>query len=367
MPRVTFNNRHSPFYQAIQKAASEYFKSHQLKPTGNWILYRKALFLVTLALFLYIFLLTGNYNSLTGIILSVVLGLTLSGIATNVMHDACHGSFSSKKWINELTGLSMNALGSNAFLWKVKHNIIHHTYTNITGVDSDIENWPVLRQTPAQKCLPIHRYQYFYMFFLYAITTLHWMVADDFEKYFTRRFASTPIRHISLQVHLVFWLSKLLYVFFYIALPIYLLGWQTWLTGFIIMHLTMGLLLTTVFQLAHLVEKTTFENGEPGRKIEEEWAIHELRTTANFAIDNRIITWYLGGLNYQVEHHLFSRVSHIHYPALSKIIQHECEKFGLTYNNYKTVQEAVVSHISLMKKLGRNNSANEIPINTMHT
>jgi linoleoyl-CoA desaturase len=272
----------------------------------------------------------------------------------NVMHDACHGSFSERRWINTLTGLTMNALGSNAFLWKIKHNIIHHTYTNIATVDSDIENWPLLRQTPVQKSFRMHRYQHLYMFILYAVSTLHWMLVFDFEKYFTRRFASTPIRKISLTEHLIFWISKLLYVTFYIAIPTILLGWTAWLIGFIIVHITMGIVLITIFQLAHLVEKTRFENGECGKSIDYEWAIHELRTTADFATGNKILNWYLGGLNFQVEHHLFPRVCHIHYPQINKIVKRQCIRFGIIYNSYPTLREAILSHVRLMRKLGQN-------------
>jgi linoleoyl-CoA desaturase len=353
MPRITFNNKDRRFHEAVQKQVSEYFVKNRLKPTGNRKLYAKGMILLLLAPVIYIFLLSGSYNAFVGVVLCVAFGLTLAGIAMNVMHDACHGSFAERKWINTLLGLSMNALGSNAFLWKIKHNIIHHTYTNVAEVDSDIENWPLLKQTPVQKCLGFHCYQHVYMFPLYAVTTIHWMLYFDFEKYFSRRFASTPIRYIGLKEHLVFWISKILYAVFYMALPIYFLGWQSWLIGFIIMHITMGTILTVTFQLAHLVEQIAFENGEHEKLIDTEWAVHELRTTANFAANNKLLTWYLGGLNFQIEHHLFPRVSHIHYPALSKIIQQQCTAFDLPYNTYPTLQEALGSHVRLMKKLGK--------------
>ena len=355
MPRINFNNKNPRFYKSLQKEVEAYFRLKNLKPTGNIELYFKAFLFISFAFTSYIFLLFGNYNAGIGIVLCIIMGLTLAGIAMNVMHDACHGSFSQRKWINTLTGLTMNALGSNAFLWKIKHNIIHHTYTNIATVDSDIENWPLLRQTPVQKCLRIHRYQHLYMFLLYAVTTLHWMLIFDFEKYFTRRFASTMVRNISLTEHVLFWLSKILYVTFYIAIPITLLGWQAWLIGFLIVHTSMGVVLTTIFQLAHLVEKTTIENGESQKLIDREWAIHELMTTADFATGNKVLNWYLGGLNFQVEHHLFPRISHIHYPALNSIVKRECSRFGISYHCYDTLREAIFSHVRLMKKLGQNN------------
>lgn len=354
MTKVIFNNKHHVFQQAIKTKAAAYFAENEIKPTGNWKLYSKALILIFSAVAIYVFLLMGRYNAATGILLSIALGFCLCGIAMNVMHDANHGSFSSKKWVNNLMGLTMNALGSNAFLWKIKHNILHHTYTNIDGLDNDIIHSPALRQTPTQPWFPIHRYQHIYMYFLYAISTLHWMLLGDFQKYFTKQFIGMPIRKITGKEHVIFWLSKILYVVFYIYLPVYFTGWLAWLIGFLIIHFVLGLFLTIIFQLAHMVEKATFDSAGTGKKIiDSEWVIHEVKTTANFATKNKALTWFAGGLNFQVEHHLFPHISHVHYPALSKIIQEQCRLFKLPYNCYATLTEAIVSHTRLMKQLGK--------------
>ena len=154
--------------------------------------------------------------------------------------------------------------------------------------------------------------------------------------------------------HILFWASKLLYAFFYIAVAIYFLGWRPWLAGFLISHLTMGVTLTVVFQLAHMVEKTTFALAEETPKvIDSEWAIHEIKTTANFATGSRIVSWLVGGLNFQIEHHLFPQISHVHYFAISKIVREQCELFGLPYNCYRSTWQALYSHVRLMKRLGR--------------
>lgn len=255
-----------------------------------------------------------------------------------------------------MMGLTMNALGSNAFIWKVKHNIIHHTYTNIDKIDDDIANGPLLRQCTTQKWMPIHRFQFLYMFVLYGVSTLSWALGTDFARYFRKRIHNTRIKRIDVKQHVIFWASKLLYAFFYALLPIYVLGWQPWLIGFLIIHITMGLSLSVVFQLAHIVEKTTFDVADGTHKvIRSEWAVHEIRTTANFAPENRIISWLVGGLNFQIEHHLFPQVSHIHYSALSKIVRQQCELFGLPYNYYPTVGQALFSHVRLMRRLGDKN------------
>lgn len=270
------------------------------------------------------------------------------------MHDACHGSYSSKKWLNETLGLTLNALGGNAFIWKFKHNIIHHTYTNVDGIDDDIAKSPIMRQCTTQKWVPLHRIQHIYVVLVYAISSFAWVFIMDFTKYFKRRIFRTELQKMNNHEHMMFWLSKVLYVVFYVALPVFAVGWQAWAIGFACMHVSMGLTLALVFQLAHVVEHAEFEVVEQDDKIiESEWAIHQLKTTANFAPRNKIISWFVGGLNYQVEHHLFPRISHIHYPRISKIVASTCSKYHLPYNVYTTMTGAVASHFRMMKNLGK--------------
>lgn len=353
MAKITFDNKNQLFFQSVKKSVDSYFKNSSIQKTGNWKLHLKAAVLIPAALIIYAYLLLGPYTWPVGILLSMLLGVAMVCIAFNVMHDACHGSYSAKKWVNEFMGLSMNALGSNAFIWKIKHNIIHHTYTNIDGIDDDIANGPWLRQCDTQKWMPIHRFQFLYMFFLYSISTIIWMWGTDFLRYFSKKVHNTAISKIGWKEHVIFWFSKALYVLFYVALPIFFLGWQPWLIGFLIIHMTMGLSLSVVFQLAHVVEKTSFDAvADNKRIIESEWAVHELKTTANFASQNKIICWLVGGLNFQIEHHLFPHISHIHYPAVSRIVRQQCEKFGLPYNYYPTMRQAIFSHVRLMKHLG---------------
>ena len=354
MPKVSFNSRNTEFYTELKRNVDKYFVDNKVKKTGNWKLYVKAASLVPAAIALYIILLSVNFPPLAGMFLSALLGFVLASIGFNIMHDACHGSYSSKKWLNETLGLTLNALGGNAFIWKFKHNIIHHTYTNVDGIDDDIAKSPIMRQCSTQKWVPLHRIQHIYVVLVYAISSFAWVFIMDFTKYFKRRIFRTELQKMNNHDHLMFWLSKVLYVFFYIALPVLAVGWKAWAIGFTFMHVSMGLTLALVFQLAHVVEHTEFEIVEQDDKIiENEWAIHQLKTTANFAPRNRIISWFVGGLNYQVEHHLFPRISHIHYPRISKIVASTCSKYHLPYNVYSTMTGAVISHFRMMKNLGK--------------
>lgn len=355
MAKLTFNKQNDLFFKSVKQAVDEYFVQNGIKKTGNIQLYMKVIILFPLAIAVYLFLLFGSYSTLGGIATSIFFGIVLSAIAFNVMHDACHGSFSSRKWVNETMGLTMNALGSVAYFWKIKHNILHHTYTNVDGIDEDIAKSPILRMCPTQKWFPAHKAQYIYMFFLYTITTFAWLMIFDFVRFFSYKNNTNAINKIPFKEKIIFWITKVLYLVFYLAIPIAIVGIKASLIGFMFMHITMGIILAIVFMLAHVVEKTSFEiAGEEPKMIEAQWAVHQVMTTANFAPKSRIINWFVGGLNFQVEHHLFPRISHIHYPKISKIVKQQCMLFDLPYHSYSTMSGAVASHIRLMKKLGYN-------------
>ncbi len=355
MAKITFNNKDSVFFTALKSDVDQYFKANNLKKTGNWNLYIKTLVLIPLAITLYLYLLFGNGPAVVSLFACAILGFTFASIGFNVMHDACHGSFSSKKWVNEIMSLTLNALGGNAFIWKFKHNIIHHTYTNVDGIDDDIAKSPLMRQCASQPWVPAHRYQHIYVILVYAISSFAWVFLMDFNKYLNKRVYKTAMTRITPMDHFVFWLSKALYVVFYVVIPIQLLGASNWAIGFTVMHITMGLTLALVFQLAHVVEGASFEfAGSTDRCIENEWAIHQIKTTADFSAKNKLVSWLVGGLNFQIEHHLFPRISHVHYPAISELVKKNCEKFNLEYNYFPTVSSAIASHFRMMKELGQN-------------
>jgi linoleoyl-CoA desaturase len=352
--KVTFNNRNKVFFNALKEEVDAYFERNGLKKTGNWRLYGKTMVLIPAAIMTYLALMFVDMHWALSSLLWFVFGLNMAAIGFNVMHDACHGSFSTRNWVNELFGLTNNILGGNAFLWKLKHNIIHHTYTNVDGVDDDINNMPFMRQCSSQPWKPMHRFQSIYMFLLYGFTSL-FMFFMDYIKYFSKKVYTTPLKKMDFKEHVIFWFGKLFFIVVYIIIPIVLLGWKAWLVGFLISQFTLGMTLAVVFQLAHVVEHAEFEAaGADPVKIENEWAIHQVKTTANFAFSNKIVTWFVGGLNYQIEHHLFPRISHIHYPAISKIVRETCEKFDLNYIYFPTTRAAIASHVRFMHQMGRN-------------
>jgi linoleoyl-CoA desaturase len=355
MAKITFSNRNNEFYQSLKTAVDEYFEEKQVKKTGDWRLYTKTITLVGSAIAGYCFLMLANLTAVPALLICAILGYVFACIGFAVMHDANHGSYSTKPWLNDMLGLSANALGASSFFWKQKHNIIHHTYTNVDGIDDDIAKSPIIRQCESQKWVPAHKVQHLYLLPVYALSSIFWIFFMDFTKYFTRKIYTTDAWQLSVKNKAIFWLTKAGYLTFYIVLPIIKWGFLPWLGGFLLLHAVMGLTLSIVFQLAHVVENTEFEHValEETKHVESAWAVHELKTTSNFAMGSKVISWFVGGLNFQIEHHLFPKVSHVHYPAISKIVMQKCAEFNLPYNQYKTMAQAVASHFRVMKYLGK--------------
>lgn len=354
MATPKFSNVPHSFHSELKKRIANYFEEVGTSPTGNYKLFLKAVILMVLFVFIYIHLVFFTPSVFFAIAECVLLGGVVAAIGFNVMHDGAHGSFSKYKWLNSVAAFSLNILGGNSFMWNMKHNVIHHAYTNIDGIDDDIDIQPWMRMSSTQKKYRLHRYQHIYFWVLYSLLYLFWIFVLDYQKYFRSKVGTMPLKKMTISDHLVFWGFKLFHLFLFIGLPIYMIGFVDWLIGFTIFTCVAGLVLSLVFQLAHTVEHTAFPvpNEETG-KLEDEWALHQLKTTANFATNNKLVSWLVGGLNFQIEHHLFPKISHIHYPAISKIIRQACKEYGIAYIEYSKVWYAVASHVAFLRQMGR--------------
>lgn len=353
MTRISFSNNNPSFSIQLRKKVDEYFTSKNIAFTGNSRLYVKTAVLLLLAASLYTLLVFVNLPVWLSIILCVVLGFNLAGIGFNVMHDGAHGSYSQKRWVNEAMAYSLNLLGGCSYLWKIKHNVNHHSFTNIEGMDDDIDIQPWIRTNENQPKKWYHRYQHVYWAFLYGLAYISWVFVKDFKKYFSGKIATTTYKKMSTNDHLIFWASKLVYIAIFIALPVIRLGVIETLIGYSIMAFVCGFVLSVIFQLAHVVEGSDFPlPAEESNRVEQDWTIHQLATTANFATRNKLISWFAGGLNFQVEHHLFPRISHIHYPEINKVVKEVCSEFNIRYMEHKCIFSALRSHVSYLKAVG---------------
>jgi linoleoyl-CoA desaturase len=350
-----FQHSTTGFHQELKQRIAQYFESKHTVSTGNWKLFSKAIFLVLAYIALYVHLVFFTPESgWLALAECILFGLFTAGIGFNVMHDGGHGSFSRWKIVNNIAAMSGNIVGASTLMWKVKHNIIHHTYTNIDGIDDDIEIQPYIRMCPTQKRRALHKIQHVYVWFLYAALHLFWIFFTDYKKYFTRRIGTVALPKFTLKEHLQFWVAKVGYFIAIVVIPIYMVGVLYWMIGFLSASLVTGFVISVVFQLAHTVEHTAFPTPEvDSNKIENEWAIHQLQTTANFATKNRLISWLVGGLNFQIEHHLFPRISHVHYPAISRIIKQTCMEYGIVYHEFPRMRQAIRSHAAYLRRMGQ--------------
>lgn len=288
--------------------------------------------------------------------LAMSQGLSIAAIGMSVQHDANHGGYSSRPWVNRALGFTMDLMGVCGFFWRQKHNIIHHTYTNIQGIDFDLDFGTLARLSPEQPRLRHHRYQQYYLWFLYGFLLPKWVFHDDFVLLRDRRAGPHPFAPMSTFEVALFYIWKVVFVAWSLVIPaLFHPIWQVLLFHLIAVF-TLGVTLSTVFQLAHCLEEAEFPPPpQDARAVHEDWGAHQVETTVDFAQEYKGLTWFLGGLNYQVEHHLFPKVCHLHYPALSQIVRSTAEKHGVRYRCHTTLWQALVSHFRHLKKLGASN------------
>ncbi|MEO1051379.1 MAG: acyl-CoA desaturase [Bacteroidota bacterium] len=354
---VRFNGRNqSGFYADAKKEVENYFKSNKIGKNANMAMVLKTTFFLTMLVLLYVLVVFGNFSLGITLFLAILLGMTQSFIGFNICHDAIHGSFSSKRKTNKILSMVFNLIGANPYVWDVCHNKVHHTFTNIPGHDEDLDIAPgLVRLSPMEDYKPVMRYQHVYAFFLYGLASLSWVFRKDYVKFFQKKIGETdnsnhpPIEYFNLFFY------KALYYAIYIVVPLIVMDitWWQFLIGFVLMHLAEGFVLGLVFQLAHVVEGIEFpEPNEEGR-LEDSWAVHQMQTTANFSRKSPVATFLCGGLNYQIEHHLFPNICHIHYPEISKIIESKAHQYGIPYHCNDTFILALQSHYKMLKKFGR--------------
>lgn len=355
MLKFTFDNSQSAFFKTLKEKVDRHFAETKVDPAGNERLYIKGAIQITTAAALYVVLVFFTPPVFISILLCVLLGFNLGVIGFNVMHEGGHQSFSRYPWINRVSAYSLNMLGGISYFWKIKHNINHHTFTNVDGMDSDIDAKPFMRMHKEQPRYWFHRFQHIYWVVLYGISYLAWVFYEDFQKYFSGRYsASAPPKKLAPKEHFIFWFTKIAFVCLYILLPIFMVGLWPALIGFFLITFITGLSISIVFQLAHVVEHT--QSHSPHNQLElgkQEWALHQLHSTANFATGSKSLHWLLGGLNFQIEHHLFPRISHVHYPQVSRFVKEACRESNIAYIEYTSMLQAIGSHLMHLKRLGR--------------
>lgn len=337
----------------LRKRVQAYFEENNIKQTGGSKIITKALTLLIVLTITYLHLMIAQPVWWLALLECALIGLLIAGIGFNIMHDGGHGSFSESKFINKIASYTASMLGVSQFMWNMKHNIIHHTYTNVDGIDDDIEIGMLMKMAPTQEKRSFHKYQHIYFVPLYSLMYYFWTFYSDYKKYFSQSIGMFPLKKMSIMDHIQFWAVKIWHAAVFLAIPIYVWGFWNWLIGYSVASLLGGFVLSIVFQLAHTVEDAAFPLvDQETNKLPDEFAAHQIKTTANFATHNKLVSWYVGGLNFQVEHHLFPKISHVHYPAINKIVKEVCEEHKIDYIEYPTVVKAIGAHVKFLKRMG---------------
>lgn len=353
--KFTSKDKHEQqFVVTLRKKVNSYFKENNISPKADTRMVIKTVLLILMYLTPFVLILVFPMSVWLALACVVVMGIGVAGVGMGVMHDACHGAYSKKHWVNNLLSGTLYLLGSNVLNWKIQHNVLHHTYTNISGLDEDIDSKGPIRLSEHVPLKAFHKYQFLYVFFFYGLMTLV-MLTNDFSRlYKYSQLGLLKSQNKKLRKEFLKMLfRKVVYLSVIFGLPLWLTPFSFWqiFIGFIIMHWVASIILSFVFQMAHVVEGA--EQPEKENNMQTDWFVHQLNTTSDFARNNRLLSWYVGGLNFQIEHHLFPNICHIHYKKIAPIVEQTALEFGFTYNLKPSFRSALLSHFQRLKELGR--------------
>ena len=357
MINIRYNSSNDKlFVKELNARVDNYFSERNLNKRGNQNMFVKTILVLTYFAVIYFFILFGGVNNL--IILGILwafLGIGQALLGMTVMHDKVHGAYTSNKWMNLLLEIPITAIGVDSFIWSIEHNFIHHNFTNIEGVDQDIHPRYLFRFSKHQPKKYFHRFQYIYASFFYSLLIFEWVTYKDFvkiRKYYKEGIVNSK-KELWYRVLLIFF-KKLVFFTLYLVIPMVMLS-QSWALASIMLLIKLvvaGFVMTIVFQTAHVVPNCEFVYPS-SEEIRTSWHRHQLNTTANFAQKNKIVTYLLGGLNFQIEHHLFPSICHVYYPEISKILKETAVEFNLPYHENNSIWSTIALHYSMLKKLGR--------------
>jgi linoleoyl-CoA desaturase len=362
MRNITFAKDHNAeFYRTLQTRVRSYFKDNNISKYGDWTMVLKTVIIMSAHILPFLaitFLITNPWLS---VLAWFAMGFSMAGIGFSIMHDANHGSYTPYDKLNKTLGFVLNYIGGSSKNWRIQHNILHHTYTNILGMDEDISPGDTLRFSPHAERKAHHKYQHYYAWFLYMLMTILWITTKDIKGAFRyHKMGLTKTQNKSFAVYLSIIIgSKIVYYSTFLVLPLVYapVAWYVVVIGFAVMHFTCGLILALVFQPAHVVPSSPYCLPDDSGNVEADWAVNQLYNTANFATKAKLLSWYVGGLNFQVEHHLFPNICHIHYKKLAKIVEETATEFNLPYFNMRTFKDAIVEHKNMLRDLGRYDDA----------
>jgi linoleoyl-CoA desaturase len=288
-----------------------------------------------------------------GALAFIALGLTV--VAFSVQHDANHGAYFSNRRYNHLLGWSADCLLCiSSYAWRVKHNVAHHTYTNVFGYDDDVSQAPIAAFSPGEPPRLWHRYQHIYIWPLYGLMGARWQLAGDIAAFMRGKIGESRLRAPRGWDLAGLLVGRMIFFGWAVVAPLLVYPWWMVAVGYAAVTIALSFMMTVTFQLAHCVEEASFASPEElivGKR--RSWAVHEIESTVNFCPRNPILTWFLGGLNFQIEHHLFPRVPHTLYPRIAEVVRETCAEYGVRYTVHPNLWRALRSHCTHLYHMGQ--------------
>jgi linoleoyl-CoA desaturase len=341
------------FLNTLKQRVAEFFAKTGKRPNDNWRMYLKSAIILAWFFGAYIGLVFFAKGALVAIPVAILLALSMAAIGFGIQHDGGHNAYSKKTWINKLAASTLDLIGASSYLWYWKHAIFHHSYTNVQNHDPDIDLGSAGRFSPHAKKFWFQRWQHIYLWPLYGLMSSRWHLIGDFKDVVNGTIPPHRVPRPKGWALVVFIVGKTISFSMAFAIPLFFHSWWVVLLFYLLVTGMLGVVLSLVFQLAHCVEEADFPLPPEGTlRMEHTWAVHQMETTVNFARDSKILCWYLGGLNFQIEHHIFPHVCHIHYPAISKIVEATCKEFGVRYAVHPTFWAGLKSHYRWLKRMG---------------
>lgn len=344
--------RASAFLPELRRRVDAYFRNTAQVPRDCPRMYAKTAAVLAWLTASYLLLLFSATWWLA-LPLAVSLGLAVAAVGFNVQHDGGHRAYSNRPWVNKLMAVTLDLLGGSSYVWACKHNSVHHTYTNVTGHDDDINIGWLGRLSPHQKRRSFHRVQHFYLWVLYGLLPIKWVLFDDFRNVLIGRIGGHRFARPKGWELVIFLGGKAVFLTLAFVLPLLIYSVWTVLLFYFLTSFVQGVALSVVFQMAHCVEEAGFPLPQlESNRLDSAWAAHQVETTVDFARTNWLLSWFVGGLNFQIEHHLFPQICHVHYPALSRVVEETCREFGLRYAAHKSFRAGLASHFRWLRRMG---------------
>lgn len=340
----------SPFWSDVKAAAREHLAAEASAgrpPIGDPRLQRKALVIVLWFALSYAGLL-GAPTLAVAVFAAFSLALAASALGFGVFHDANHRTLFQRPAANLLAARFCSALlGPSRHFWVRKHNGLHHRQPNVIGWDDDLETRGLLRFSPARAWEPRFRRQEVKALLYYGLNTVEWLFWKDFHCLASGRLNKWHPMRLSAAESTEFLACKGIYLLLFVLPPFLVLPLLWAVAAFVVFHLVLSWALAVVFQVAHLTPGMEFGGVRAG----DDWATHQIRTTADFATGSRVATWFTGGLNHQIEHHLFPNVAHTHYSGLRPIVRAAAKRQGLQCHDLDSFFAALQQHFVLLRQL----------------